>query len=121
MKSKYDYGEVETNLFVAHKYPKEDAVVFLGEIENKTDKTIYFEPSALKVRVGKRELPVLFTHTNGELEPNSRTPTHILIQGNGFGGKANLSIKNEFTLLMPQWSNQPLQVEVNPDEEEEQS
>ena len=87
-----------------HRFPSEDAVFLSGHIENKTGEPLHYDPGALQVQVGKRTYPAALVDASSVVPPGSKVPFHVILRGGVEGERAHLSIKNEFRVILPDYS-----------------
>jgi hypothetical protein len=58
----------------------------------------------MQLRVGKRAYPLNVVDASGFVPANSKARAHILLKGDTEGARAHLSIKNDFRLVMAEYS-----------------
>ena len=97
---RYDDGEVATVIRELHRFPDEDALMVLAEVENGREEAIVYDPGSFQVRVGPRLYPVTLADASGVVPGKGKEPIHVVIKGNPEGGRAHLSIKNDFRLVL---------------------
>ncbi len=102
-----DDDKVVTVVSRLHRFPEEDAVFLEGQIENKTDAPLYFDPGSLQVKVGSRTYPSALVDSASRLPAGGKIPVHVIVQGGPEGERAHLSIKNEFQMIMPACASSP--------------
>ena len=56
------------------------------------------------MQVGKRTYPVALVDAANIVPPASKVPFHVILRGGVEGERAHLSIKNEFRVVMPSYS-----------------
>ncbi len=95
----YDAGETASVIQQLYRFPKEDALVLLGEIQNRLSYPIRIDPGSFEVRVGERVYPVVLVDASENVPANGAIPVHVVIKGDTEGNRANLSIKNDFRLI----------------------
>jgi hypothetical protein len=96
---RFDDGEVATVIREIHRFPTEDAFMIRAEIENRCDVRIGYDPGSLQVRVGPRAYPSTMVDASGEVPAKGSAPIHLIVKGNPEGGRAHLSIENDFRLV----------------------
>jgi hypothetical protein len=96
-----DSGTVKTTVTKIHRFSKEDAVVLEGTVQNETSHPIPFDGRATTVQVANEVHPAKLTDCVRPIPPNATVPIVVVIQGNIDGGRANLSIENEFRIMLP--------------------
>jgi hypothetical protein len=95
----YDDGNVASIIRRLYRFPKEDALVLIGAIQNRFDYPIQVDPGSFEVRVGKRVYPAVLVDASEMVPANSSLPVHLIIKGDAEGNRANLAIKNDFRLV----------------------
>ncbi|MBV8378953.1 MAG: hypothetical protein JO279_18325 [Verrucomicrobia bacterium] len=107
-----DSGTVKTTVSSIHRFSKEDAVVLEGTVENETTHPIEFDGRATTVQVSNEVHPAKLTDCIRPIPAGATVPIVVVLQGDVDGGRANLSIQNEFRIMLPgdagtvwQWKN----------------
>lgn len=83
------------------RYDAEDTLVLRLRFENTTDLPVRYDPTQLAVRVGHVVCPVALTDATGVMSPRTSTAAFVAITGSPAGGRANLSVENRFSILVP--------------------
>src|SRR5262249_17825491 len=91
----------KTTVITLHRFSKEDAVVLQCVVENKLDRPITFDGRAATILVANEVFPVKLLDCLRPIPPHTKTLCDAVIQGDIDGGRANLSIENEFRLELP--------------------
>jgi hypothetical protein len=92
---------VKTTVTTVHRFSREDAVVLRCVVENKLDRPITFDGRAATILVANEVHPVKLLDCLRPIPPHTKTFCDAVIQGDVDGGRANLSIDNEFRLQLP--------------------
>ena len=95
-----DYKDFEIRLEEAFRFDPQDTLIFRVVLHNKTDKEILYKPEGFSLRVGERLYFQSISDANGVMPPNSETPAYFAVTGTTDGGRNDISIKNEFTVLL---------------------
>jgi hypothetical protein len=111
-----DFNDYEIRISEAFRFNAEDTIVFHLSLKNKTDAPIYYRPDSFALRTGSRVYPQSISDAAGLIPPKSEITSYVAITGTPDGGRNELSLKNEFTVLidripaMPESSttNQPV-------------
>lgn len=90
-----------------HQYPEKDALVFRCELATKGGRTVNFNPSDVKIRIGNAAYPVQLADSSGVVKPGKVTALDVVLQGNASGGKEHISINNDFRLEVAEASSPP--------------
>jgi hypothetical protein len=95
-----DYNDFEIRLEEAFRFDPEDTLVFRVVLRNKTDKEILYRPQGFSLRVGERLYSQSISDASGVMPPKSDSPAYFAVTGTPDGGRNDISIKNEFTVLL---------------------
>lgn len=92
---------VTTVIESVFRFKTDDALVFKLRVENRTAKPIVYSPAYLAVQVGNKSFPVALTNASGEVPAGQSAAITLAIVGNPDGTRANLSVKNRFSITLP--------------------
>ncbi len=95
-----DYNEFEIRIEEAFRFDVQDTLVFRVVLRNKTDKEVLYSPEGFSIRVGERLYFQSISDASGVMSPKSDTPAYFAITGTPSGGRNDVSLKNEFTVLL---------------------
>ncbi len=90
------------------RFEEEDTLIFRVELENASDKPIYYKPQDLAVRLDERIYTQSLADASGVMPPKSITPAFFAITGNGEGGRNHLAPDNKWNVLVVRAESQPL-------------
>ena len=96
-----DSGTVKTTVTQIHRFSGEDAIVLEGTVQNETNHPIEFDGRATTVQVANEVHPAKLTDCLRPIPAGATVPIVVVIQGDIDGGRANLSIQNEFRIMLP--------------------
>jgi hypothetical protein len=96
-----DSGTVKTTVTQIHRFSKEDAIVLEGTVQNETTHRIDFDGRATTVQVANEVHPAKLTDCLRPIPAGATVPIVVVIQGDMYSGRANLSIQNEFRIMLP--------------------
>ncbi len=82
------------------RFEQDDTLIFRLELENTTDRAIYYKPQDLAVRLDERIYTQSLADASGVMPPKSITPAFFAITGNGQGGRNNLAPDNKWNVLV---------------------
>jgi len=82
------------------RFEQDDTLIFRLELENTTDRAIYYKPQDLAVRLDERIYTQSLADASGVMPPKSITPAFFAITGNGQGGRNNLAPENNWNVLV---------------------
>jgi hypothetical protein len=94
-------GVVKTTVTQIHRFSKEDAIVLEGTVENETPHAIEFDGRAATVLVANEIHPVKLLDCLRPIPGGATVPIDVVLQGDIDGSRANLSIDNEFRIILP--------------------
>jgi hypothetical protein len=96
-----DSGVVKTSVTQIHRFSKEDAIVLEGTVENETPRSVEFDGRAATVQVANETHPVKLLDCLRPIPGGATVPIDVVFQGDIDAGRANLSIDNEFRIILP--------------------
>ncbi len=96
-----DSSAVKTTVTTIHRFSKDDAIVLQGTVENETGRPIQFDGRAATVEVANEVHPIKLLDCLRPIPANATVPIDVVHQGDIDGGRANLSIQNEFRIILP--------------------
>lgn len=82
------------------RFEEEDTLIFRVELENTSDRAIYYKPQDLAVRLDERIYTQSLADASGVMPPKSVTPAFFAITGNGQGGRNHLAPDNKWNVLV---------------------
>jgi len=82
------------------RFEQDDTLIFRMELENTSDRAIYYKPQDLAVRLEDRIYTQSLADASGVMPPKSVTPAFFAITGNGQGGRNNLDPDNKWNVLV---------------------
>ncbi len=85
------------------RFADEDALVFRVRVENRGP-AVRFEPAQLGIRIADTVFPAALTDAAGLLPEGRAVRFQVVIVGNPDGSRADLSVRNTFTLALPAFS-----------------
>ena len=95
-----DYNDFEIRLEEVFRFDSQDTLVFRVVLRNKTDQEILYKPQGFSVRVGERVYSQSIGDASGTMPSRSDTPAYFAITGTPSGGRNDISVKNDFTVLL---------------------
>jgi len=82
------------------RFEQDDSLIFRLDLENTTDRAIYYKPQDLAVRLDERIYTQSLADASGVMPPKSVTPAFFAITGDGQGGRNNLDPDNKWNVLV---------------------
>lgn len=95
-----DYGDYEIQLEEAFRFNPEDTLVFRVILRNKSDQAIKYLQDGFSLRVGERTYTQSISDASGTIPARSEAPAYFAVTGTPNGGRNDLSLKNEFSVLL---------------------
>ena len=83
------------------RFDAEDVLVFRVRFANAGDSIVRYDSRSLAVRAGHMVYPVALADASGAISPRGDTEAFLAVAGAPEGGRANLSVKNAFSILVP--------------------
>jgi hypothetical protein len=102
-----DFNDYEIRIEEVFRFNPEDTLVFHVTLINKSDHEIRYLPESFCVRVGNRLYYQSVSDAPGVLPPNSASTVYFAITGTPDGGRNELSLKNDFSVLVTRLSPAP--------------
>lgn len=96
------YKNFEVWLEEVIRFDPEDTLIFRIKLKNKTDQEIYYQPQRLAVRIGDNVYYASIADASGILPACSEVYGYFAITGKPSGARANLSVKNNFSIIVTQ-------------------
>jgi hypothetical protein len=97
---KIDLPDVEIEVQEVYRFSREDAVVFLLNLRNKTDQVLELTPSTFAARVGNEKFEQSIANGPRVLPPGESREAEFAVIGMPDGTRNDLSADNAFTILV---------------------
>jgi hypothetical protein len=95
-----DCTNYAVNINEAFRFDSEDTLVFRVGVTNKTDRELIYAPNGFFLRVGERTFPPSISDASGIVPPHAESPAYFAVTGTPNGGRNDISIKNDFYVLL---------------------
>jgi hypothetical protein len=95
-----DYRDYEIQLDEVFRFNPEDTLIFRILLRNKTNQPIQYRPDGFSLRIGERTYPQSISDASGTIPPKGQAPAYFAVTGTPNGGRNDLSLKNDFTVLL---------------------
>jgi hypothetical protein len=95
-----DFNDFEIRIEEVFRFNPEDTLVFHVTLRNKSEREIRYLPESFCVRVGNRLYYQSVSDAPGLLPPHAASMVYFAITGTPDGGRNELSLKNEFSVLV---------------------
>lgn len=83
------------------RFEAEDALVFRVRLDNKLDVPVPYDSQGLAVRLGREFFPAALAEASGAIPPKGTSVVYLVIAGAPGGGRANLTAKELFSVVVP--------------------
>jgi len=102
-----DFDDYEIQIEQAFRFNAEDTLVFRAGITNKSDAPLIYQPDSFALRAGNRLYPQSISAADGSVPSKGRSIVYFAVTGTPDGGRNDLSLKNQFTVLVNRLSPPP--------------
>jgi hypothetical protein len=102
-----DFNDYEIQIEQAFRFNAEDTLVFRVAITNKINAPLVYLPDSFMLRTGNRLYPQSISDAGGTVPPRSLGIVYFAVTGTPDGGHNDLSLKNEFKVLVTRLSPPP--------------
>ena len=102
-----DFNDYKIVIQQAFRFNAEDTLVFRVAITNETDTPLIYQPDSFAIRAGNRLYPQSISDASGIVPPQGKSVVYFAVTGTPDGGRNNLSLKNQFTVLINRLSPPP--------------
>lgn len=103
-----DFDDYEIRIEEVFRFNVEDTLVFHITMRNKSDREIRYLPESFCVKVGNRLYYQSISDAPGLLPPYAASTVYFAITGTPDGGRNELSLKNEFGVLVSRLPSPPM-------------
>ncbi len=94
------YRDFQVTVEEIFRFDPEDTLVFRLRLENHGDAELRYLPQRLAARVGLNVYYPSIVDASGIVPANAATTAYFAITGTPTGGRANLSVKNTFSIVV---------------------
>jgi hypothetical protein len=102
-----DFNDYQIRIEAAFRFNAEDTLVFRVAITNGADTSLIYQPDSFAIRAGNRLYPQSINDASGTVSPKGQSIVYFAVTGTPDGGRNNLSLKNQFTVLVNRLSPPP--------------
>jgi hypothetical protein len=106
-----DFNDYQIQIEQAFRFNAEDTLVFRLAITNEAATPLIYQPDSFAIRAGNRLYPQSISDADGTVLPHGKSVVYFAVTGTPDGGRNNLSLKNQFLVLMTRLSPPPPPVE----------
>jgi hypothetical protein len=107
-----DFNDYQIQIEQVFRFNAEDTLVFRVVITNEADTPFIYQPDSFALRAGNRLYPQSISDADGTVPPKGRSIAYFAVTGTPDGGRNELSLKNQFTVLVNRLSPPPPVVTV---------
>jgi hypothetical protein len=108
-----DFNDYEIRVEEAFRFNAEDTIVLRLLLKSKSDAPIIYRPDSFSIRVGNRVYAQSISDAAGLIPPKAEATAYFAVTGTPDGGRNELSLKNEFTVLVERISTPPAPASTN--------
>jgi len=94
------YKDFKVTLEEVFRFDPEDSLVFRLKFENTSEKDLFYQPQRLAARIGAYVYYASVSDASGIVPAKGTTVGYFAITGTPRGGRANLSVKNSFNIIV---------------------
>jgi hypothetical protein len=102
-----DFNDYQIQIEQAFRFNAEDTLVFRAAITNGADTPLIYQPDSFALRAGNRLYPQSISDADGTVPPKGQSIVYFAVTGTPDGARNNLSLKNQFTVLVARLSPVP--------------
>jgi hypothetical protein len=102
-----DFNDYQIRIEEAFRFNAEDTLVLRVVITNETDSPLIYQPNSFTLRAGNRLYPQSISDADGTVPPKGQSIVYFAVTGTPDGGRNDLSLKNNFTVLVNRLSPPP--------------
>ena len=95
-----DYKSYEVQIDEVFRFDREDTLVFRVLLRNKTDQPLQYRPDGFSLHVGERVYQQSISDASGTVPPKTEAPAYFAVTGTPNGGRNDISLKNEFIIVI---------------------
>ena len=95
------YRDFRVTVEEVFRFDPEDTVILRLRFENNGETEVIYQPQRLAARVGQNVYYASIADASGIVPPKATTTGFFAVTGTPRGGRANLSIKNLFSVIVP--------------------
>jgi len=107
-----DFNDYQIQIEQAFRFNAEDTIVFRVVITNETGTPLLYQPDSFAVRAGNRLYPQSISDSDGQVAPKAQSIVYFAVTGTPDGRRNDLSLKNNFTVLVKRFSPPPPAITV---------
>jgi hypothetical protein len=109
-----DFNDYEISIHEVFRFNPEDTLVFHVTLRNMSDRDIRYLPESFCVRVGNRLYHQSISDAPGVLPACATSTVYFAVTGTPDGGRNELSLKNDFSVLVSRLPSTPTSAAATP-------
>jgi hypothetical protein len=102
-----DFNDYQIRIEESFRFNTEDTLVLRVAITNETDSPLIYQPDSFTLRAGNRLYPQSISDADGTVPPKGQSVVYFSVTGTPDGGRNDLSLKNNFMVLVNRLSPPP--------------
>ena len=83
------------------RFAPEDTLVLRIRLETTQNVPVHYDPQGIAIRLDREIFPTAFTEGTGAIPANGSAVVYLAISGAPGGGRANLSVRQKFSVIVP--------------------
>jgi hypothetical protein len=95
------YRDFRVTVEEVFRFDPEDTLVLRLRFENSGENEVIYQPQRLAARVGQNVYYASIADASGVIPPKATTTGFFAVSGTPRGGRANLSVSNHFSIIVP--------------------
>lgn len=95
------YRDFTVTVEEVFRFEAEDTLILRLRFANSGDTVVRYEAKGIAVRVGSEVFPTALAEASGAIPPRSTTRGFVAITGTLHGSRANLSVREKFSVIVP--------------------
>lgn len=95
-----DYKGFNVAVIRAFKFKSSDTIVLKLRFSSFSNETFYYKPHQIGIRIGDKIFYPSITDVEGVIRPEKENLGYIAVTGTPEGGKAHISLKNDFKVIL---------------------
>lgn len=95
------YRDFTATVEEVSRFDAEDTLVLRIRLDNNITSAVRYDPAALGVQVGHEVYPAAWADASGAIPPKGTARVYVAITGAPGGGRANLSVRENFNVIVP--------------------
>lgn len=103
-----DYSNYAVQIDEAFRFNPEDTLIFRLTLTNRTSQILRYRPDGFSLQVGERLYPQSISDAAGAIPPRGTAPAYFAVTGTPDGGRNDISLKNDFTVILDAYPDEAI-------------